>query len=330
MRIGEIGEFGLIELIRKNLSSRVSPPGLIKGIGDDAAVFKTTKGRWNLATVDALVENVHFKLTNISFHDLGWKALAVNISDIASMGGEPLWALVNLTVTKKILPKDILAFYDGMNRCGRKFKTRIIGGNISRSHTGFSVAVTLLGAVTAANLLQRSGAKAGDVMAVTGDLGAAHAGLKVLQRNLDPESYSRSLKKHRSPMPRQEWISTLLKHDVKVNSCIDLSDGLASDLHHLCKASKVGAEVRVGLIPCHPETKKIAEKLNETASGYTLNGGEDYELLMTMSAKEFAHAKRILKNNLTGIGVITKSKKITGIFPDGKRKAILPNGFRHF
>ncbi len=328
MHIGEIGEFGLIELIQKAVSAKKS--GLILGIGDDAAVFKTSKSKWHCATVDALVEGIHFDLRFTDFQTLGWKSIAVNISDIAAMGGEAKWALVALAIPDQISTENILELYQGMRRCAGRFGASIIGGNISRARSDFSITVTLLGEVKSKNILERSGARDGDIIAVTGDCGAAHAGLQVLKKGLDPTKFPHCIKKHLSPMPRRNWIAGLLKHHVKINSCIDLSDGLASDLHRLCQSSKVGAELQPDRIPIHDETKAISRLCNEPASAFGLNGGEDYELLMTLPKKEFIRAKKILKNNLAAIGVITQTKKIVGIYSNGEKIEIPPNGYTHF
>jgi thiamine-monophosphate kinase len=328
MRIEQIGEFGLIELIRKAVSKKT--PEVILGIGDDAAVFKTPKTKWNLATVDSLVEGVHFDRRFTDFETLGWKSLAVNISDIAAMGGNPRWALLNLTLTESISTENVMSLCRGIKRCADRFHTRVIGGNISRAHADFSVTVTMLGEVSPKYCLRRSGAKVGDVIAVTGDVGAAHAGLKVLQSSLDKKLFPHSVRKHLTPTPRNRWIAELLRNKIRIHSCIDLSDGFVSDLHHVCEASRVGAELRKDQIPIHEETKRISELMNENALDYALHGGEDYELAITLTKAEFRKAKSILKKNLTVVGLITKTKRIIGISSGGEKAEILPTGFKHF
>ncbi len=327
--IRRLGEFGLIRMIGRIVSSSKKTPGLMLGIGDDAAVFKTSGSKLNVITVDAMTEGIHFDLRYTGFRDLGWKAVAVNLSDLAAMGAEPKWLLVHLTIPERIKAEDISELYRGISACSNKFSIRVIGGNISRAKREFVVCITALGQVHKNRLLKRSSARSGDVLAVTGDLGASHAGLRSLQwkRRFPAADYIRQ--KHIAPVPRVDWIRQLLDAKVKIHACIDISDGLSSDLKHLCEASKAGAEVELDRIPVHPQTRKTAEKLHEDIRDYVLNGGEEYELLMALAPAEFLKAKKVLGKQITAIGRINRSGRIT--LADGtKRSEIMADGFTHF
>jgi len=323
MQIREIGEFGLIEIIKKYCTGKPDKD-LRLAVGDDAAVFKSS-AKYTIATTDALVEGIHFDLRHTDFERLGWKALAVNLSDIAAMGGTPRWTLVSLMLTDDIQVENIESFYRGMRKCARRFRTTIIGGNVAKSGQ-FSVTVTQLGETK--RILKRSGACVGDVICVTGNLGGSHAGLKALQNGLSQTKFSKAVLAHTRPIPRLAEISKLDR--IKIHACIDISDGLASDLNHVVKASLCGAEISLDKIPIDRETISIAKLFGEKGLDYALNGGEDYELLMTMDEINFRKAKKILRNRLSAIGRITKNKKLRGLDKSGNTMELRPAGFRHF
>lgn len=325
----QVDEFGLIDLIDQTLSARSENTNLVLGIGDDAAVFKTSKNSWNVATVDALTEGVHFELRYTNFKKLGWKALATNLSDIAAMGAVPKWALINLTIPDRVTTENITELYHGISVCAKKYRTRVIGGNITRAKSEFVICVTLLGEIEKRHLLKRSSARVGDIIAVTGDLGASHAGFRILQRLKRSEKYSYVVQKHLSPTPRNEWVRKLLMKGVKIHACIDISDGLSSDLGHVCRSSKAGAELNLDKIPVHPETRKAAELMNENVLDYALHGGEEYELLITLTPQNFKKAKLVLGRHITVIGKINASQRITGYLRN-KQIDIEEKGFKHF
>jgi thiamine-monophosphate kinase len=327
--IRKIGEFGLIKLIERTLFSPKKQSGLVIGIGDDAAVFETARGKWNVITVDAMAEGVHFDLRYTDFQKLGWKAMTSNLSDLAAMGAEPKWALINLTIPNKIKVEDIRQLYRGISGCGKKFHIRVIGGNITRARKEFVISITALGEIRKNEILTRRGAKIGDVIAVTGDLGASHAGLRILQNKLRPSINGRAVRKHLTPEPRTNWIQLLKRSGVKIHTCIDISDGLTSDLKHVCDASRVGAEIYWEWLPIHSITKKVSASLGEGVTGYALNGGEEYELLMTLESSQFEKAKKILGKRITAIGRINASRQIT-LIRNEKRTTLLAKGFKHF
>lgn len=327
--IRKVGEFGLIDMIRQALTPERKNSALVIGIGDDAAVFRTSGHLWNVVTVDAMAEGVHFDLRYTDFTKLGWKAMAANISDLAAMGAVPKWGLVNLTLPDKLTAADIKELYRGISKCSKKYGTQVIGGNITRAKSEFVIGITVLGEVEKKNILKRSSAKAGDIIAVTGDLGSSHAGLRILQTKRRSNSFRYVLRKHLTPMPRINRVRELLTSGVKIHACIDISDGLSSDLGHICAASKVGAELDLDTLPIHSETIQAAAVLGEDVLAYALNGGEEYELLMTMTPQSFRKAKAILGRHITNIGTVNASGKITG-YHQSKKIAVKAKGFTHF
>lgn len=329
MRISDIGEFGLIDKIQAILGLSGRSNRLHLGIGDDAAIFETPKGYFSIATVDTMIEGVHFDLRYTDFQSLGWKALAINLSDIAAMAGRPKWALVNLILPDKLSVENIQDLYRGLKKAGRRFNTTIIGGNIAKSASELSVTITVLGEARKNRWLKRSSAKPGDVIAVTGYLGSSHAGLQVLKNNKNNRFFSHVINRHLRPVPRFDFIELCLKRRIPLNACIDLSDGLSSDLRHLCEASRVGAVINCDRLPIHRETRKVSDQYTKNVYDYALDGGEDYELLVTMSMKNFEKAKYFFKKQLTMIGEITSGKKII-LRSGNKELPLTAGGYTHF
>lgn len=331
LNLADIGEFGLIERIEKLVRSKkqTDPKNLVVDIGDDAAAFDLDPDKHTVATTDVMIENVHFRTDWASFKDIGWKAIAVNVSDVAAMGAEPKFALVNLGIPRKTDVKSVDQLYRGMASAAETYGLRIAGGDTSASRSTLFLSVTVLGQVVKHKLVRRSGAQVGDVVVITSTLGAAHAGLRVFRKNLDPKKFPYVVRKHRTPKARLEE-STALNKLFKIHSMIDISDGLASDLTHLCTQSEVGAVIDSKEIPMHRETVAVAQALKEDPISYATNGGEDYELLLTMYPKDYEVAKRVLRRQIHGIGEITKEKKI--LLLDQKQNSIplAPSGFNHF
>lgn len=329
MQISDIGEFGLIDKIQRILGSRGGDRQLRLGIGDDAAIFETPKGSCSIATVDTMAEGVHFDLAYTDFQSLGWKAMAINLSDVAAMGGRPKWALVSLILHDKLSVENILDLYRGLKKAARRFDTTVIGGNIAKGRSEFSVTITVVGEVKKNRWLKRSSAKPGDVIAVTGHLGSSHAGLQVLKHHENRRFFSHIIGRHLRPVPRFDFIDRCRKHQISINACIDLSDGLSSDLRHLCRASRVGAVIDGDHLPIHPETRKASDRYTKNVYDYALDGGEDYELLVTLSRQNFAKAKYFFKKRLTMIGEITTGKKIL-LRSGHKEIPLAARGYTHF
>lgn len=331
MKVSKLGEFGLIDLLAKMISAakvdRLAPDRPLIGIGDDAAAWRPDASI-ELATVDTLVQDVHFTLDTISWQELGWKSLAINLSDIAAMGGTPEYALVALALPEDTAVADVTALYEGMIKLAKESRTAIVGGNISRAPQ-ISVTIAVIGRSLDNDILRRSTARPGDVIAVTGYPGSAAAGMEMLTQKLKlkPEAaqYLKSAFVH--TVPRLAEGQLLVKCGVK--TAIDISDGLLSDLRHICEASKVSARILAERLPVHPLMKG---SFGDSAPGLALSGGEDYELLFTGSAAAVNKAKSEIKCPVTAIGEITAGEpgKIELIDAQGKTVKTGKTGWQHF
>jgi thiamine-monophosphate kinase len=304
MKVAELGEFGLIDLLARMIRGagidRLGPEQPIIGIGDDAAAWRGDTSI-QLATVDTLVQDVHFTLDTVTWKELGWKSLAINLSDIAAMGGIPKYALVALALPEDTPVEAVTEIYEGIIEIARQYKLAIVGGNISRAPE-ISITITVLGSSPDNRILRRDTAKPGDNIVVTGYLGSAGGGREMLAKKLKfkPEAakYLRDTFLH--PIPRINEGRLLVKH--RVMTAIDISDGLLADLRHICEASRVGARVDISQLPIHEILKgSFGEKAVELA----LAGGEDYELLFTGGAEDIKRVKREIACPATVIGEIT-------------------------
>jgi len=328
MRITKLGEFGLIDKIRK--ASFRSSPDVLVGIGDDAAVLKQTPSEALLATTDMLIEGVHFDLACTDFYSLGWKCVAVNLSDIAAMGGRPCFCLTSLGIPLTITVEQITEFYRGCNSVLRKYKTALVGGDTCSSLRGFIISITLLGESEHKRPLTRSGAKPGDRIFVTGPLGDSAAGFELLQtgsRLKSPEA-KKLIEKHLRPVPRVHC-GRKIAQTASAHAMIDISDGLSSDLLHVCEQSKVGALVEADAIPLSSQLKKASGYLKKIPLHYALNGGEDYELLFTAPVSKIAKL-RSLGFPIHEIGEITRNRAGLIIDGQGNKRALKPGGYNHF
>jgi thiamine-monophosphate kinase len=332
MNLSEIGEFGLIDtlagLVKAGRSDNASWNNLVLGIGDDAAAWRCGSGA-QLGTIDALVEGVHFNLGMISWEELGWKSLAINVSDIAAMGGSPRYALVSLALPPDTQVDDVVSFYRGMLDLAATLDLVVAGGNISRAPI-VSVNVAVLGEEgPTGRLLTRSAAKMGDMIAVTGCLGGAAAGLRLLEdgRCLDPRTADALRRAFLRPMPRVKEGLILAEHGVR--AAIDLSDGLVSDLGHVCKASVLGARVNLDSLPL---AAGVEDNFPGRALAWGLSGGEDYELLFTAPGSVMAHLKAKLGCPATVIGqMISDSRaRVTLLDSHGGEFNLTGGGWDHF
>ncbi len=328
MKLEDIGEFGLIELIRKEQS----PQGgeVLVGIGDDTAVIKQGGDDYLLLTCDALVEGVHFHLDYTAYRELGWKAMAVNLSDIASMGGVPKYALVSLCLPPLTDPLKVKEFYWGLRELGERFGVGIVGGDTTSSPV-LMVSIALIGRVRKEHLVTRSGARSGDSLLVTGTLGGAEGGLKLLKRGRPyPKGMEGIIRRHLTPMPRLKE-AKLLVENLEPTAMIDISDGLALDLSHLIEESGVGAEIWREKIPLHPQAEEVAKILGGSPYDFALYGGEDYELLFTLPPDQVERARELLKEtDLTSIGQILPSDEGLVISVGGQKSPLVVKGYDHF
>jgi len=330
MKVSEIGEFGLIDLLAKMIAdAQINSLALdlLIGIGDDAAAWKCTDVV-QLATVDSMVQDIHFSLETTTWQDLGWKSLAINLSDIAAMGGVPRYALVALSLPPETEVADVSALYQGMMELARQFNVAIVGGNISRSME-VSVTITVIGNSASQAILKRSAARPGDIIAVTGYPGSAAAGLEMLSKKLRFKSPAAKYFKDAflRPAPRITEGQLLIK--LGIAAAIDISDGLLADLRHICQASQVGARVITDFLPIHDMVKA---SFKQKALSLALGGGEDYELLFTGSDTAIKEARNELRCPVTAIGEITADEpgKINLVDAAGCPVKIGRMGWTHF
>jgi thiamine-monophosphate kinase len=327
MNINQIGEFGLIDLIKRRTLSK--DKSVLVNIGDDAAIIKPSKNKLLIFTTDTLMEKVHFDLRYSTFAQIGWKAMVANLSDIAAMGGLPKYALVTIGLPKSVSVKNVISIYDGMTAIAQRYDCKIIGGDTLFSPPGIFVSIALLGEVERKFLVKRSGAKKGDLICVTGDLGEAQAGLELLKKN--PRKRSPLTKKHLKPFPRINEARILVKN-LKINSMIDISDGLSSELFHLTEESKLGAVIYETRIPISPNCIKAGNLFEKSPLLWALSSGEEYELLFTINRKELSNLKRIKRR--TKVSVIGKmvDKKEGVILQEksGKKRGLIKTGYKHF
>ena len=287
-QLKHLGEFGFLEHIRNTFPARGT--GVIKGIGDDCAVLESPEGERLLWTVDTLVEDVHFRMDLTDAYSLGWKSLAVNLSDIAAMGGQPLYALVSLGLRADSDLNDLEAFYRGFSDLAREHGVEIVGGDTVKSPSAHSITVSVLGRTRGGRLLCRDNARSGDWIVVTGPLGQSAAGLSLLmahEKNSPiqvPEPVTTPLvRAHRMPVP-QVREGLFLAGYPQVHAAIDLSDGLVQDLWHVCRLSGVGACIQQARLPLSAPTCELEKTLGLSAEAWALSGGEDYQLLATVAA----------------------------------------------
>jgi thiamine-monophosphate kinase len=334
-----LGEQGLIRRIRED-SARVPAAGVSVGIGDDTAVLAPTAGAALLATTDLVIEDVHFRRAWASPEDIGWKAMAVNLSDIAAMGGVPRWALVALAVAADTAAEDVEALYRGMRAAAAPHDVAIVGGDTSQSPHGCFVNVTLLGEHAGTPRL-RSAARAGDAIAVTGALGRSAAGLAVLEmgaevagrHGLGGDVLDEIVRAHLRPRARVaegRWLGQA----AGVHAMMDCSDGLATDLGHICRESGVGARISLDLLPIATGAKAAARAFGRDPVEWATGGGEDYELLLTCGQGDLDRLSREFQRAtgtpLTMIGeAVAEPKEIVWLGADGSAIP-LGAGYEHF
>jgi len=311
MKVTELGEFDLINLLAKMVDSSqdkkfASWQQLITGIGDDAAAWQGDTST-QLATVDSLIQDVHFSLGIVSWEDLGWRSMAANLSDIAAMGGIPKYALVSLALPGHTEVDDVTVLYQGMIGLAQQFEVAIVGGDISRAPL-VAITIVILGSTGSRGnqILTRSAAVPGEQIAVTGYLGAAAAGLEMLTRGLQFDSRATACLKRGflRPYPRIAEGRLLVEHGVK--TAIDISDGLISDLNHVCEASQVGARIEIDRVPVEPA---VVTSFGDKSLELALSGGEDYELLFIGSPNVINKVKKVASCPITVIGEIVADKE---------------------
>jgi len=310
--ISTLGEFGLIRHLTDKIE--LKNDSSVKGVGDDAAVLDYS-GKQILVTTDLLLEGIHFDLVYVPFKHLGYKSAVVNFSDIYAMNGKPKQITVSLGISKRISVEDMESFYEGLKLACDIYGVDLVGGDTSSSLTGFSISITCLGEADKDKVVYRNGAKATDLICVSGDLGAAYMGLQLLERekqvfrgekDFTPDFSGKEylLERQLKPEARKDIVEQLEKAGVVPTSMIDVSDGLSSELLHISKESNVGCQVYEERIPIDFQTATMAEEFNMSLVTAALNGGEDYELLFTVPLID--HDKVAEMKGIRIIGHITK------------------------
>lgn len=329
MKLKEIGEFGLIRRMRSSLKD--SQGKAVLGIGDDAAALDIAPGKLALFTLDTLVENTHFRWDYASPKEVGWKALAVNISDIAAMGGVPTYCVVGLGLAGTLKTAVVDDLYDGLKEIAVRYRIAVVGGDIVQS-SNFFITVCLLGEVAGGQICTRAGARVGDFIFVTGELGGAAAGLACLDTaEVRLESGKREflVQKHLKPSPRLEegqWIGSRRI----ATAMIDISDGLISDLSRIREESRVGAVLWQEAIPVAPPAVELARSLDKSAQDWVLYGGEDYELLFTASPDKRRFLEHEAPFPFSVVGEVRQWQE--GIVlkdPEGRPVRIEERGYNH-
>lgn len=338
MRLEDWGEDALIAAIARRFAAR--HPRLEKGIGDDACVVRELGGRALLATTDVLIEDTHFGQSYTPPRLLGRKALSISLSDIAAMGGEPLFFLVSIALPPETDKRFVDGLYDGLGEAGRKGKCLLIGGNTAKSRHGITVSTTVFGEAPAGGVVYRKGARAGDLIFVTGELGSSALGLWALGERGKAAArgpYRESVNKHLDPEPRLSAGKALAASGL-ATAMMDLSDGLVLDLKRLCIESGRAAVVSMSSLPASKELQKFGKQTGRRRMfEFALTGGEDYELLFTSPESNLNRLSRLsrgLSLPFTPIGRIVPAKRaaraVTVLGEDGSPVALEREGFEHF
>ena len=332
--ISTIGEFGLIKRLTEHI--QIQNQETKYGVGDDAAVLDFSNQQ-TLVTTDLLMEGVHFDLVYTPLKHLGYKSAIVNFSDIYAMNGTPKQITVSLAVSKRFCIEDLEQFYEGLQLACQLHGVDIVGGDTTSSVTGLAISITCLGVGNPESITYRHGAKETDLICVSGDLGAAYMGLQLLEREkavfegqkeINPDFSGKEylLERQLKPEARKDIIEALAKEGIRPTAMMDISDGLSSELMHICTQSKVGCRIYEERIPIDYQTAVMAEELNMNVTTCALNGGEDYELLFTVPLTE--HDKVAAMKGVKVIGHITKAELGCGLITrDGQEFELKAQGW---
>ena len=334
--IESLGEFGLIEHLTRNIE--LQNASSVLGVGDDAAIIDHF-GKQTVVTTDLLVEGVHFDLMYTPLRHLGYKTVIVNLSDIYAMNAVPTQITLSIGFSNRFSLEALDEFYEGVYAACNKYGVDLVGGDTTTSQKGFIISVTAIGEVIPGHFVKRSTAQKGDLLCVSGDLGAAYVGLLFLERekkifmespgvqpDLEGESYviGRMLK----PEARKDIIEFFAKQEIVPTSMIDISDGLSSEILHICKQSNLGCVLYEEKIPIHEEMKKAAYKFEIDPTACALSGGEDYELLFTIPPSDYE--KLLLNEQISVVGYMAESEQGAHIMTKGGSKiAITAQGWNH-
>lgn len=335
--LSALGEFGLIDHLTAGI--KLYHKETVKGVGDDAAVIDAGE-KMMLVSTDLLVEGIHFDMVYTPLKHLGYKSSVVNISDIAAMNGIPKQMTVSLAVSSKFPVEALEELYSGILLACERYKVDLVGGDTSSSNKGLIISVTIIGEAKKDDVVYRGGAKPGDLICVTGDLGSAYMGLLLLERektvfranpNMQPEldGFDYQVGRQLKPEAQTGLRETFAKLGIRPTSMIDISDGLASETLHLCKQSGTGCRLYEEKIPIHPQTKELAMEFKLIPSVAALSGGEDYEILFTIAQSDYEKIKDT--EGISIIGHMTDASEGKAmITPDGKQVELTAQGWDGF
>lgn len=332
--ISTVGEFGLIERLTSDI--KIVNKETVTGVGDDAAILQYSNNEEVLVSTDLLMEGIHFDLTYFPLRHLGYKAAMVNFSDIYAMNGTPKQITVSLALSKKFCIEDVEDFYEGVKLACAQHGVDIVGGDTSASLTGLAISITVIGTAPKGTALKRSTAKETDLICVSGNLGAAYMGLQLLERekiatagkDIQPDFAGKEyiLERQLKPEARRDIIERLREENICPTAMIDISDGLSSELMHICKQSAVGCRIYEERIPIDYQTAIMAEELNMNVMTCALNGGEDYELLFTVPIAD--HEKVAAMKDVHVIGhIVSESMGKAMITRDGVEMQLRAQGW---
>jgi thiamine-monophosphate kinase len=313
--LSQLGEFGLIEHLTKNFT--IQQPSTLKGIGDDAAVLDF-KDKKIVVSTDLLIEGVHFDLSYMPLKHLGYKAVVVNVSDICAMNAKATQITVSVAVSNRFPLEALEELFEGITHAAKFYNVDVIGGDTTSSQKGLILSITAIGEANQEDITYRNGANAADLLVVTGDIGSAYMGLQVLEREKqvfqvnpnnqpDLDAYTYLIERQLKPEARHDIKGLLEKLELKPTSMIDISDGLSSEIIHLCKQSSVGCNLYEEKIPVDPQFINVCEEFNIDSTTVAINGGEDYELLFTIKMEDYDKIKA--NPNFTVIGHMTQESE---------------------
>lgn len=334
----QLGEFGLIDALTKPFKS--TQKSTLKGVGDDAAVLEKNESDVTLVTTDMLLEGIHFNLMYMPLKHLGYKAVIVNLSDIYAMNGIPEQITVSIAVSNRFPKEALEEIYEGIHNACKLYNVDLVGGDTTSSVSGLVISITAIGVAKKDDVVYRSGAKENDLIVVTGDLGAAYMGLQVLERekevykanpNIQPDldGFDYLLERQLKPEARKDVIGFLKELEVKPTAMIDISDGLASELFHICNNSNVGVNIYDEKLPIDTKVSTTAIDFNIDPTTCVLNGGEDYELLFAVSQEDYDKIKG--NPHMTVIGHVTSAKSGKYLIDkQGSAIELKAQGWNHF
>ena len=336
--IHHFGEFKLIEHLTQQFSAKNER--VLRAVGDDAAVYEIGNGKAHVVTTDMLVEGVHFDLSYVPLKHLGYKSVVVNLSDVYAMNAQPFGVTVSVAMSNRFTVEAMDAFYEGVKAACEKYGVDLLGGDTSSSRSGLMISVTALGEAHQEEIVYRNGARVNDLICLSGDVGAAYAGLQVLEREksvflknpgVQPEleAYNYVVGRQLKPEARRDLINAFREAKVRPTAMIDVSDGVASEVMHICRQSGLGAQIYQDKIILDHETVKVAEEFNLPSLTMGLNGGEDYELLFTIKMDDFDMIQSFRDVKVIG-HMVDKAQGVGIVMADGSVAQLEAQGWQHF